>query len=612
MRTSRSKMLIITMAASIIATLFVPFFGGNTSAAPVSPNYMVRLSGGQIQHSSPTLADINEDGKLEIIVGSTSIRTPRGGPTSYDRPAKLSVVTASGAILWEVTTRAPINSTPAVGDINGDGHVEIVVGIGGVAEDQDQHGGVFAFDRFGNELWHVDSMDVTEGGNGYKDGVYSSPAIGDINNDGIPEVVWGSWDHRAYAVRGTNGTLLPGWPVDLWDTIWSSPALADINRDGFLDVVIGADITANPNMNPPTYNGGRLHVLKYDGTELPGFPVYQDQVFWSAPAIADLDEDNWPDIVIGTGHNFPNKGFKLYAYRHDGSAVPGWPVSTSSYMFSSPLVVDLDGDGHLEVVSVAEDGKVFAFNRDGSIRWTTTLKDYRGVTGSRILQTSLIASDYNGDGQLELLINYFWEVAILDRNGNQLTNNGSNPTKPSYASEYSLFGTPSVSDIDGDGQLELVVAGSHKDFPDYGYVYIWKLGPAPSDHMWPMFRRNARHTGSMMASSLQTTQMSAMYYIRPGEKRSEALMVFDASGSGIDWSASSNQSWIKLSQSSGTTPSRIDATIDANLPVGIYSGQVTVTSPALTPRTISVSLVVSNNATNVHIPLIIRTYSGGW
>jgi hypothetical protein len=87
---------------------------------------------------------------------------------------------------WPKTTGSDVNSSPALGDIDGDGDIEVVVG---------SHGGkVYA--------WHHDGSDVTgwpktTGSDVYSD-VYSSPALGDIDGDGDIEVVVGSDDNKVY------------------------------------------------------------------------------------------------------------------------------------------------------------------------------------------------------------------------------------------------------------------------------------------------------------------------------------------------------------------------------------------------------------------------------
>src|SRR6185369_687089 len=99
---------------------------------------------------------------------------------------------------------------------------------------------------------------------------------------------------------------------------------------------------------PPfdTPDGGCLHVYRYDGSELNGFPRCVDQVIVSAPAVGDIDGDGKPDIVVGTGTFWktPERTHAVYAFRADGTDVPGWPVAVDGQVSTSPALADLDGD----------------------------------------------------------------------------------------------------------------------------------------------------------------------------------------------------------------------------------------------------------------------------
>ena len=159
----------------------------------------------------------------------------------------------------------------------------------------------------------------------------STPAIGDVDGDGSVEVIFGGLDHRLYVVNGGDGLSNNAaiWPRDMRDTVFSSPALFDVDGDGRLDIIIGSDAHhEGPPIN--TENGGYLHVLRFDGTEVANFPKYVNQVVSSSPAVGDIDGDGQPEIVHGTG-NFWNSSnnpgnpptHAVYAWNFDGSAVRG-------------------------------------------------------------------------------------------------------------------------------------------------------------------------------------------------------------------------------------------------------------------------------------------------
>lgn len=121
-----------------------------------------------------------------------------------------------------------VNSTPAVRDINGDGNPEIFVGSG--------DGYVYGFDNQGNSLPRWPQFTGVSTGDGVY-GVYSSPAVVDLDGDGNFEVVVGAWSHFLYVWKAENGDVEDGWPIfNNADTIWSSPAIANIDNDNDFEI----------------------------------------------------------------------------------------------------------------------------------------------------------------------------------------------------------------------------------------------------------------------------------------------------------------------------------------------------------------------------------------
>ncbi len=398
-----------------------------------------------------------------------------------------------------MTLPGDVASSPAVGDLDNDGIPDIVVGYGSTIESATTGstvGGVRAYRRNGTMLWQRVSGDFDA--NGLADAVMSSPAIGDVDGDGLADVAWGSLDAHIYLVRGSDGADKPGWPRYVRDTIFSSPALADLDGDGKPEVIIGADAHAEgPPYNTP--DGGCLHALRYDDTELPGFPKCIDQVIISSPAVGDIEGNGRPDIIVGTGVYWPGRAHRLYAFRCDGSAAPGWPVSTDGQVNTAPALADLDGDGVLDVVATDDATApsttyhVYAFRGTGALMWKTVPKNFFGSTLSA---GHPVVADVLGNGDLEVLVSTNTEICVLSKSGVQLTDNGSHaPGAFSFYTDTSVSGA-AVADLESDGVSIEVVAVSATPFPaaTNSRVFVW-TPKAPSTPPWGMYRQNALRTG---------------------------------------------------------------------------------------------------------------------
>ncbi len=162
-------------------------------------------------YSSPAVADIDGDGKLEVVMSS--------GFKTYAWHADGTPVAG-----WPQSTGGSGDSSPAIGELDpAHAGLEIVVG----------NDKVYA--------WHADGTPVsskwpiTTGSI-----VYSSPALADLDGNGSPEVIVGSMDGKVYAWQG-DGTPVSPWPYNAPGAVYSSPAVADVNGDGKPEIVVGSD-----------------------------------------------------------------------------------------------------------------------------------------------------------------------------------------------------------------------------------------------------------------------------------------------------------------------------------------------------------------------------------
>jgi hypothetical protein len=484
----------------------------------VSGDPTVFDAGVWVQHPGIAVGKLRaSDTQMTTLVGDTNGYLHAWYPNGTERTGFPKLIndqtyaTSHGGTV--ATANYSVNSTPALVDINGDGDLEIFVGSG--------DGWVYGLKWDGTNLpgW-PQFTDVSPPNHLY--GVFASPAVADVDRDGTLEVIVGAWSHWLYVWKA-DGTLQ--WRYDALDTIWSSAAVADLDGDGYLEIVVGCDWT-EPS-NPVNGGGGILLVFRHNGTQLSGWPKYINQVIWSSPAIADIDNDGDLDIIVGTGNYYTNRPRYVNGYDWQGNALPGWPVtlpllpgaptpdsSSRLGVFASPALADVDSDGKLEVLVGDMFCAFHCINWDGSIRWSTHV----GTDWTSFTQFSSPAvGDIDGDGGLEVVtggcIHLFAFNALTGALKTGYPINTALPTgNPSYP--MITWSSPTIADVDGDGLIEVLIGNGCKDWPgvaDAGGVNVYHesgtavpagqtagpTGVAWSVAPWPRFRRSNTGTGSL-------------------------------------------------------------------------------------------------------------------
>ena len=541
--------------------------------------------------SSPVLADLNNDQMLDIVVATNSghiVAYNHDGTLLWDKDVAPSFGMSAGT--------HEIHSSPAVADIDGDNKLEIVVGTGAIDPNVCTNGGVIVLDHFGNTQAGWPKLSFGKNKDGCTDTIFSTPALGDLDRDGDMEIVAAGFDGRIYA-WDHDGSLFPGFPPDsnlldrfpMWgdlvgqlaDTIWGSPTLADINNDGYLEIVLTTDegnFDARwggdaggwicPYQLPPGwapgYCGGSIYVLDRFGTNIPGFPYYVLEALQSTPAIIDVDGDGQSEMFFGTGTFYssnspdhPTDGFRVFGINSSGAVVPGWQSQGGAVTGkvvggptpASPAIGDIAGDDQPEIVMLAKDLKLYAWHLNGSLVSgfpMSPLTQSGQSLGIFDVGSSLLLANYDQDDKMEIFFNQAWIVNVVDGNGRQLTSsNHPNDGKPVYLTGGTLFNTPAVGDIDNDGRLELIASNSR--------LYVWDL-PGNSDQaVWPMFKANMNRTAEFPQPRLQVAP-SDIYILHPLDDKGAAItnLSIQNSGSGsFDWTAVYPNE-LTISQSSGT------------------------------------------------------------
>lgn len=263
------------------------------------------------------LSDLDGDGRLEIIVYSDYTST---GIQVYDTEGNLRCSFNAGKY----------SGSPAIADLDGDTHKEIIVG---------NPDGVYIYRKDGTPF--SDNPVFSRPGTYFN----SAAIVCDLDSDGEKEIVISGVDKQAstpgygttspvFALKA-DGTLLPGWDgsqIVRYSANWSNNkkiAVCDMNRDGRIEVVsIGMD-----DMKIWNNDGSVLRSITFPEVRGTG---------GVAPILADVDGDNQAEVIVAKDYEYAKY---IWAYKLDGTMASGFPVHTLTKFKGSPLVTDIDGDG---------------------------------------------------------------------------------------------------------------------------------------------------------------------------------------------------------------------------------------------------------------------------
>jgi len=247
-----------------------------------------------------TAGDINCDGVDEIITA------PGPGP---DSPSEINIFDANGNAMPAMHIDSfsyNYGTTIASADFDGDGHFEVLAGAGAGAENP-AYVKVFVYDSANNKM--IDSgVDLLAYDTGY--GV--KVAAGDVDNDGIPEIITvpgpGEYYKGNVKIWDIDTSLGAGnWIASLSNefTIASAygysvnVASGDINGDGYNEIITGAG----------PHRKARDGVMVFDGTggNITNFRSYIARYYGSTVASGDLDGDGVSEIIVGSGPGARNR-----------------------------------------------------------------------------------------------------------------------------------------------------------------------------------------------------------------------------------------------------------------------------------------------------------------
>lgn len=357
--------------------------------------------------SGVSLADIDNNGNLEIIAGST------------DNTVHIWDYLGNELTGWPITLPAMVQAKVAVGDIDNNGDMEIIIparngyvynhdGTSFTGWPQNANGvlglvapSLFDLDQDGNleiimpqmqsgqpghvYVWHHDGQVYTGWPQNTDYLAVATPAVADIDNDSLYEIV--ALSYRSVYVWDQDGNTKPGWPrLNVAGGMsYAQPVLADLDDDGDLEVLHSYYTSSQ------SYVG----IYHHDGIGFTNWPqTYPGPQAYTTPVTADIDGDDDLEI-FGGGHSS-----YLGCRHHSGTQVSGWPVLVNM-LECSPIVFDLDADGDREVLvgDNLSPGNFYAYHGNGSL-----IIDWPIPTTAATMVNSAAVGDVDLDGDIEIAL----------------------------------------------------------------------------------------------------------------------------------------------------------------------------------------------------------------
>lgn len=472
-------------------------------------------------YSSPTVYDLNGDGKKEIIYSNYAITVLDG---------------ATGKVIWRVNSGKDRSmpfvelggnnghtwSDAVVTDINGDNSPEIITGHG--------HGIVSVLSKDGYFLpgWPKSPGDES----------IRSIEVSDLDNDGFKEIVVGLGidSPKSIYVYNYDGTLRNGWPQTnggdnppsrTYGIFMDNIAVSDLDGDYIKEIIVPSDLSF-------------ISIFRHDGSSFPANSSVYGQKNWGQIAFfedynAEKRNDNggWGNPITGSelredlykgefGHaraevydldgngkkeiivpvlmcnrkyapvyppteymsiaimNTDRTRYNNTAYGYNWETIPmdlGKPLfdnkdSMTSKVFQTVTINDINGDGKVELLFNSYNGKVHCFSLDKTEPYAWPFSLTKRTSPRYEYASPIVCKDLDNDGKNEVIFTSFYDstqnygcitgsLYILNYEGKLVSKTSLPPAKEAYNFDDGSMAAPTVDDIDGDGAYEIIVNTTH-------------------------------------------------------------------------------------------------------------------------------------------------------
>ncbi len=408
------------------------------------------------------LADINGDSISDIIFATNN--------TIYAYSYQ--------GLLWQKSLIGVAIYPPSIGDVNGDGQVEIVQVTGG----SPSNGRIYVFDINGNTLagWPLNFND---------NWILTSPVLSDVDNDGSMEIIVSERTYpigRIHILKHDASSYSNDWPVTLNGTPAVTPSVADVDNDGQKDIVVCSTTSR--------------YIFGLDGQPKLGFPNVTEpfqKYSYQSPIIADLDNDNNCEIIGATHGDIPH----FYVTNNDGSDYTNWPliVPDNSWTYSTPTVVKINASWNIFMsrpIGASIDDMLYGWDDLGNLLPNFPILKSGGLEGY------ISIADVDNDSEFELVFG----SNMTDTSGYgfihayNMDGSGEVSGFPIRPYGWTFMNGVCIGDINGDSIMDITALSYTNTFgasTDSTFINVYNLNTpySPNKVLWSTYKGDNTRVG---------------------------------------------------------------------------------------------------------------------
>ena len=269
-----------------------------------------------------------------------------------------------------------------------------------------------------------------------------------------------------------NGSIQSSFVVtqSVTERLSVSPSVADVDGDGQEDLLVTLTVSGS----------GRLQAVRTNGQLLWSQPL-SSVGRASTPLVADLDGDGALDVVVAGADG------RVYAFDREGSVLPGWPANLPSAIAAPPAIGDIEGDGLPEIV-LSGDNQLFALHHTG-VSVTNFPVTINRVHPVGAILSSPVLGDVDDDAIADIV------VGLPDGTVTAYQGRGHSVETFPFGTSGTISAAPALGDLSGTGEVTVVVLSND------GFAHASSYSGAPTALPWPMLAHDSRRSGASTAVS---------------------------------------------------------------------------------------------------------------